>query len=129
MKSFGLRTIASTLLLAALPAALCSCQRNRKKAAIVDCIPADVPRDEFVTRQAGRVINVEQKLKMMEAYCDQGKLLTRAGREIRFFRPYCGGAAPPPDLMLRKRQELEELQKHYEVIVLECDFDMRALPQ
>ncbi len=108
---------------------LLSCHHNHKKAPTWDCLPAEVKLEEYVTRRNNRNLTVAEKLKELNTYCDEGKLFDGEKKELRFFRPYCGGAAPPADLLWKKSQELEELQKQYTVIVMECHVDAKALPQ
>jgi hypothetical protein len=105
-----------------------SCHQICKMTARFDCLPHGVKLDEYVTRSGNQLITVCKKLKELKAHCDSSTLVDGNKREIRFFRPYCGGAVPSRELEKRLRNELEELTKHYTVIVIECHVGMDAVP-
>jgi hypothetical protein len=71
------------------------------------------------------VTTVEKTLNGLKARFENGKLVDRNGREIRFFAPLCRGVSqgPEEDEAARKarEKELSELEKKFTVIVLYCD--------
>jgi hypothetical protein len=92
------------------------------------CLPEGFKLNDVVSYTSKRkgsddYITIEDKLVEIKAQCKKGKLIDSKGREIKFFRFSCYGN-PPIDyeeIMQKERDELDKLQKHYTVIILECD--------
>jgi hypothetical protein len=73
-------------------------------------------------------ITVEQKLAEVGARAKSGKLYDAAGKEIRVFRGYGGGAKPPPQMIQSEHEERARLKSLYTVIDV-APFDPRHPPQ
>ena len=123
-----MKTLFTTAIVTAV-SLLLSCQAANNKTSQFDCLPDNVKWDEYVTRVGDRRITVRDNLVELKARCDRGELVDGNKKSIRFFRPYCGGAAPPEFLLQRKRDELAELRREYTVIVMECDLGVPELPR
>lgn len=124
----SVKTVLATVIVVAA-SLLLSCHTVHNKTSQFDCLPDNVELDEYVTRVEDRRVTVTDKLLELKADCDRGELVDGDKKGVRFFRSYCGGAAPPEFLLQRKHDELAELQKQYTVIVMECDIDLPALPR
>jgi hypothetical protein len=93
-----------------------------------DCLPEGHKSTDVVSYREKRkggdgYITIEDRLVDLKAHCKEGKLIDGKGREIRFFQFACYGN-PPSDydeLRQKELEELENLQKKYCVIVMECD--------
>lgn len=74
---------------------------------------------------SSKVVTVIEALNELKARHEDGKLVDKNGREIRFFEPLCRGvsAGTEEDEAARKakEKELAELEKKFTVIVLYCD--------
>jgi hypothetical protein len=96
------------------------------------CLPDDVKPDEVVSTQSVKSesgidvvkqITVRQKLLELKARCKKGKLVDRAGKEIRFYRLAGCWGNPPADyqeILAQQQRELDEMKKRYRVIEIEC---------
>jgi hypothetical protein len=88
------------------------------------CLPANIHSSDVVDvkflADGKHEVTLGQKLHGMGARCRNGKLITKRGKEIKFFRREIFGAPTSYAMETSKRQaeELKELQKKYEVIVL-----------
>jgi len=96
------------------------------------CLPPDVKPTDVVSTQLARPgkdvkkITVGQKLTEMKAKCKRGKLVDRAGKEIRFYRLKGCWGNPPIDyqeILQKQKDELEKLRKKYTVIEMTCNPD------
>lgn len=97
------------------------------------CLPPDVKADEVVSIQPvvsslggeeGKKITVKQKLIEIKARCKNGKLVDRAGKEIRFYRLTGCWGNPPADyqeILAQQSKEIESLKKKYTVIEMTCN--------
>ena len=74
---------------------------------------------------SSEVETVEQRLRELNAKYKGETLFDGTGREIKFFKPLCRGAAPgfeeAQEARKKKDKELSELEKNYTVIILFCD--------
>jgi hypothetical protein len=93
--------------------------------AVLACLPSDVQPDEVVEYgvNSKRNITVIEKLKQLHATCRRGRLISRDGKQIRFFRFQCWGNPPPNHLELQAEQsrQLKKLKARYTVITINCD--------
>ncbi len=93
-----------------------------------NCLPEAYDLNEIIayqTRPNGKevAIMLKDRLAEMKASCISGKLVDKQKREIKLFRPACFGN-PPADydeIRQTEQQELSRLQKHYTVIIIECN--------
>ncbi len=115
----------STGTFASASASSSSSARRVRSVGKFDCLPKDISLDQIVTygRTANQNITVKKKLIQIKARCRNGKLVDAKNKEIRFFRISCWGNPPADYLEIeqREQEELEELQRHYTVIVMGCN--------
>jgi hypothetical protein len=96
----------------------------------VACLPGDVELEEVVsapqlkaTTIASKRVTIRETLLRLKARCKKGKLVTGAGREIRFYRLVGCWGNPPDDYqeqLARQGQELQRLKKKYTVVEIPC---------
>ena len=71
------------------------------------------------------ITSVGKRLNELEAHYENGKLVDKSGKEIRFFEPLCRGVSrgveEDEEDRKAKEDELSELEKKHTVIVLYCD--------
>jgi len=100
------------------------------------CLPNGIKREGVVSAQldgSGKVvkkITVSQRLIELKAWCKQGKLVDRAGKEIRFFRlEGCWGNPPEgyQEILRKQSEDLAKLRERYTVIEMTCNPD--GVPQ
>ena len=89
------------------------------------CIQKGFSTEDIVRIGANgdRDLTVRKRLSQLNARCRGGKLVTPAGRQIRFYRTACWGN-PPADyleILDRQKKELAQLKKKYTVIEIACD--------
>lgn len=97
------------------------------------CLPPDIAAADVVSTEVIRTvpsgktvkkITVQQKITELKARCRKSRLVDAGGREVRFYRLKGCWGFPPPDyqeILLRQRNELEELKKKFTVIELTCN--------
>jgi len=93
-----------------------------QKTARFDCLPEDI-RLEQVVSYGKRSVTVAETLDAMQATCENGRLMDKNKKEIRFFRVACFGNPPYnyDEIRQREQEEIARLQESYCVIVIECD--------
>jgi hypothetical protein len=91
------------------------------------CLPKDVQLKSLVqeppTDAQAKPLTVEQKLIAVKAKCKNGKLVDRAGKEIRFVHLIGCWGNPPEDYqeqLDRQQKELKRLREKYTVIEISC---------
>ena len=94
------------------------------------CLPADINLEETVsapqlksTTTASKPVTIKETLSRVKARCKKGKLISGAGREIRFYRLLGCWGNPPDDYqeqLARQNQELQRLKKKYTVVEIPC---------
>ena len=83
------------------------------------CLPADIKPTDLVSQ----ALTVEERLAQLGARCDDGRLVDRDNKEIRFYRLTGCWGNPPADahaILDRQRTELEALSQRYTVIEMTC---------
>ena len=89
------------------------------------CLQRTIRLDDVVTfgHDGKSSITVRSKLIQLGARCRGGKLSTRRGREIRFFKTECWGNPPADYLEIsdRQRRKIAKLKRKYTVIEIACD--------
>ena len=89
------------------------------------CLPRTIRLDDVVTfgHDGKSSITVRSKLIQLGAQCRGGRLTTRRGREIHFFKTECWGN-PPADyleILEGQRRQIAKLKRKYTVIEIACD--------
>jgi hypothetical protein len=96
------------------------------------CLPKGTALDEVVVSTAQpkpsaggitRNLTIKEKLRQLKAHCKKGKLVDRAGREIRFYRLIGCWGNPPEDYqeqLTRQNLEVQRLKKKYTVVEISC---------
>ena len=97
--------------------------RLEDRKGVAAALPAGVALEtvaEYVHLGAGYYhdVSVERKLAGLGASVKNGKLYDSAGREIRFFSRYGGGAKPPPHMLQELEEERARLKSQFTVIDL-----------
>ena len=104
------------------------------------CLPNGINKSDVVStrevnsaggRREIKKTSVEQKLKELRARCRKGKLVDRAGTEIRFYKlAGCWGHPSDDDreVLDRQTQELAKLRKSYRVIEMTCNPSGEQIP-
>jgi len=95
------------------------------------CLPGGLkPSDIVAAQRVGdaqklRQTTVQDTLSRIKARCEDGKLVDRNQREIRFYRVECFGAPTNYAIETTRRQaeELEKLRERYTVITMTCTPD------
>jgi len=89
------------------------------------CLPRTIRLDDVVTfgRDGKSSITVRSKLIQLGAQCRGGRLTTRRGREIHFFRTECWGNPPANylEILEGQRRQIAKLKRKYTVIEIACD--------
>ncbi len=121
----------SLLLLAMMLLVACACASKKASSekkdglAISNCLPDGIAINSIISygQTDGKNLTVEEKLDVIGAHCENGKLVDVDKKEIRFFKPQCWGNRPFNYKEIRQQEsdELENLRKQYTVIVLECN--------
>lgn len=100
------------------------------------CLPNGIKKADVVSAELTRSgnihkkITVAQKLAELKASCKHGKLVDRAGKEIRFFRlEGCWGNPPEgyQEILRKQSEDLAKLRERYTVIEMTCNPD--GVPQ
>ena len=89
------------------------------------CLQPTIRLDDVVTfgHDGKSSVTVRRKLIQLGAQCRGGRLTTRRGREIHFFKAECWGN-PPADyleILERQRRQIAKLKRKYTVIEIACD--------
>lgn len=86
---------------------------------LTDVVSATLQGDNLV-----KTVTVSEKLKELQAACQNGKLVDSLGKEIRFYQLQgCWGTPPPnySEIMQTQAEELSALEKQYTVITMTCN--------
>ena len=80
---------------------------------------ADTPEEASKLKK----VAISDKLKKLQARCDNTRLVDAGGKEIRFYnlQYVCGGAAPPEEFVNQQREEIAALEKKYTLITMTCN--------
>ena len=112
---------------------ICACLLFFSSQTRLSCLPSGVKTTDVVSADLVgmgkegpdvRKVTVKEKLTEMKARCRGGKLVDRAGKEIRFYRLKGCWGNPPADyleILEKQRKDLEEMRKHYTVVEMTCN--------
>jgi hypothetical protein len=104
---------------------LCAFCSSAKASDSVSCLPNDVKNDTVISggNSPREIVTVQEALRRIGARCQNGKLVDKAGREIRFFHLIGCWGNPPVDYqeqLSHQAREIERLKPRYTVLEIPC---------
>ena len=91
----------------------------------VPCLPNNVTNDTLISagNSARELVTVRETLRQIGARCQEGKLVDKAGREVRFVRLIGCWGNPPADYqkqLAHQAEEVERLKMRYTILEIPC---------
>jgi hypothetical protein len=104
---------------------LCAFCSSAKASDWVSCLPNDVKNDTVISgvNSPREIFTVGDALRRIGARCQEGKLVDKAGREVRFFHLIGCWGNPPVDYqeqLSHQASEIERLKARYTVFEIPC---------
>jgi hypothetical protein len=110
---------------------LCSLSFVEASDSILPCLPKDLSQETLVSSEGFKSasgekqkgVTVGETLHLLEARCQESKLVDKTGREIYFFHLIGCWGNPPADYEERlalQAQEVQRLKKQYTVLEIPC---------
>ena len=99
---------------------------RQEESTSLSCLPESRQLNDVVSLERigskSKKVTISDKLKELQARCDNDLLVDAKDQEIRFFNlQFCGGPNPPEEMVRRYREELKALEEQYTVIKMSCN--------